>query len=79
MTLVLSSTDDTLNLAQLLQRARQGEDIIITEDKQPVARLVLLQQAGGTRRVPGSAKGLIWIADDFDAPLPEDILTEFEA
>jgi hypothetical protein len=26
------------------------------------------------QRVPGCGKGRIWIADDFDAPLPDDIL-----
>jgi len=77
MTLMLS-TDNTINLAQLLQHARQGEEIIITENKQPVARFVLLPQEAGARRVPGSAKGQLWIADDFDAPLPEELLAAFE-
>lgn len=79
MTLTLSSTDNTINLAQLLQQARQGEEIVITENKLPVARFILLKQATGARRVPGTAKGQLWIADDFDAPLPEDVLAAFEA
>lgn len=30
------------------------------------------------QRIPGSAKGLIWIAPDFDAPLPDERLDAFE-
>ena len=42
----------------------------------PVAKLVPLEKPGHDRK-PGSAKGKIIIADDFDAPLPDDILKEF--
>ena len=31
-----------------------------------------------TPRTPGSAKGKIWIAPDFDAPLPDELLDAFE-
>lgn len=30
------------------------------------------------QRIPGRAKGMIWIAPDFDDPLPEDVIAEFE-
>lgn len=79
MTLTLNVTNSTLDLAQILKRARQGEDIIVVENGQPVARLVLLNTEAGTRRVPGTAKGQIWIAEDFDAPLPEEVQEAFES
>ena len=41
----------------------------------PKAKLVPLRQAG--RRTPGSAKGTIQIAGDFDAPLPDAVLDAF--
>lgn len=79
MTLTLSVTDDKIDLTQLLKRARQGEDIIIEEDGTPVACFVLLNQDIRERRVPGTAKGQIWIAEDFDAPLPEEVQRAFES
>jgi antitoxin (DNA-binding transcriptional repressor) of toxin-antitoxin stability system len=78
MTLTLNVTDTSINLKQLLKRARQGEDIIIIEGEKPVARFVLLDK-NNIKRVPGTAKGQITIADDFDAPLPESIQEAFEA
>ena len=62
---------------QLLERVRQGEAIIIAEAGRPVARLVLIDRPT-TPRMLGSAAGQVVIADDFDAPLPESILGDFE-
>ena len=62
---------------QLLERVRQGEAIIIAEAGRPVARLVLIDRPT-VPRVPGSAAGQVMIADDFDAPLPESVLGDFE-
>ena len=42
----------------------------------PRARLVAV--APTVRRRPGAWKGKIYIAEDFDAPLPEDMLDAFE-
>lgn len=77
MTLILSVNEDSVDLAHLLERVRQGEEIIIAESGQPVARLVPIAESGAPR-VPGSAAGQIVIADDFDAPLPEPVLGAFE-
>jgi len=75
---MLNVTDASMSLTQLLKRARQGEDIIIVEGEKPVARFVLLDKKN-IKRAPGTAKGQIIIADDFDAPLPEFIQEAFEA
>ena len=55
----------------------QGEEVIIAKSGKPVARIVSL---GGPakRRKPGSARGQIKMAEDFDAPLPKDIQRYFE-
>lgn len=66
------------HLSRLLNRVRAGEEIIIAKAGEPVARLIPI--SGAPRpRTPGSAKGAIRVADDFDAPLPASMLNEFEA
>lgn len=64
------------NLSELLRRAEAGEDIVIRRGDVPVARLVAITSAGGQRL--GYDTGLLSIADDFDAPLPDDVLALFE-
>lgn len=66
-----------IHLSQLVDEAAGGEEIVITRAGKPVARLVALEPSQQPRR-PGLLKDEIWIADDFDAPLPEDILALFE-
>jgi prevent-host-death family protein len=64
-------------LSKLVDRAAQGEDIVIARNGKPVARLTALKPEKLPLRF-GLLKGKIWIADDFDAPLPEEILASFE-
>jgi prevent-host-death family protein len=64
-------------LSKLLVRVQAGEEIIIANAGKPVARLVPIDQDVGTR-TPGTALGKIAIAPDFDAPLPDELLDEFE-
>lgn len=56
--------------SKLVRRAEEGEEIVVRRGKDPVARIAPLEKRGGVRGF-GSMKGEIWIADDFDAPLPE--------
>lgn len=65
------------NLSQLVERAAAGEEIIIAKAGRPKARLLPVQKTQQPRK-PGLWKGRVWIADDFDDPLPEDILASFE-
>jgi prevent-host-death family protein len=62
------------HLSRLLERVRQGETIVITKSGAPVARLGPI---AGEKRVFGRHKGNIWMAKDFDAPLPEEIARLF--
>lgn len=64
------------HLSKLLGRVALGEEIVIAKAGTPVAKLSPLR-ARPTRRTPGSAKGKLWMAPDFDAPLPEKVLREF--
>ena len=64
-------------LSNLVERAAAGEEIIIAKAGRPKARLVPLATPRLPRR-PGGAEGKIWMADDFDDPLPDDIQAAFE-
>ncbi|MDQ3605775.1 MAG: type II toxin-antitoxin system Phd/YefM family antitoxin, partial [Gemmatimonadota bacterium] len=64
------------HLSELVERAAAGEEIIIAKAGKPRARLVPLTE-GRKPRQPGALKGKIWVADDFDDPLPPEILGYF--
>ena len=49
----------------LIEKVEQGEEVTITRDGEPVARIVPATE----RRKPGRLAGKITVADDFDAPL----------
>jgi prevent-host-death family protein len=59
-------------LSKLLKRVQLGEEIVIAKAGKPVARLVPFAQPPSARK-PGTAKALITIGADFDAPLPNEI------
>lgn len=64
--------DAKTRFSRLIARAARGEEIVIARAGHPVAKLIAYQ-AGRERRIapPGSMRGKIWVADDFDAPVDE--------
>jgi prevent-host-death family protein len=64
------------HLSRLIEQAAAGEEIVIAKAGKPVARLVPFEPRREPRQ-PGLMKGQIWIADDFDEPLPEEIMAAF--
>jgi prevent-host-death family protein len=77
LTVVVNIHEAKTHLSKLLKRVVAGEEIVIAKSGQPIARLLPYASAPAERQ-PGSAKGKIWMADDFNAPLPDDILDAFE-
>ncbi|HKN74265.1 MAG TPA: type II toxin-antitoxin system Phd/YefM family antitoxin [Candidatus Acidoferrum sp.] len=63
--------------SRLLQRVIAGEEITIANRGVPVARLVPVASAGGRRKL-GLFAGQMSISQDFDAPLPEELIAAFE-
>lgn len=63
-------------LSELIRRVATGEEITITSNGEPVARLVPAPRRGP--RVLGRDAGLFEVPEDFNDPLPEDLLREFE-
>ena len=66
------------HLSRLLQNVTGGEEVIIAKAGKHIARLVPCEMPKA-KRVPGRGRGKGSIADDFDAPLPEEILKGFNS
>jgi prevent-host-death family protein len=58
------------NLSALIKDAIRGKEVLITKDGKPLVKLVPVSQAKPCP-VFGSAKGMISMSDDFDAPLED--------
>ncbi|MEA5598041.1 type II toxin-antitoxin system prevent-host-death family antitoxin [Rivularia sp. UHCC 0363] len=63
----LDITQAKSNLSKLLDLAINGEEIIITQDDKPVAKISPIKRP--LKR--GTAKGKVWMSDDFDEPLED--------
>ena len=62
--------------SKLIARVQNGEEILIAKAGRPVARLVSASRP--VRRVPGTSRQFLTIREDFDDPLPPDIMKYFE-
>jgi len=69
--------DAKTQLSRLVEDVAGGEEIVIAKAGKPMARLTAFEPANAPCCL-GMLKGKISIADDFDAPLPEEILAAFE-
>lgn len=58
-------------LLELIEAAMRGEEVAIAKDNQPVVKLVALPKKDKPNRKAGSAKGMVWMSDNFDEPLEE--------
>jgi prevent-host-death family protein len=63
--------------SRLVDAAASGEEIVIAKAGKPAARLVPMERVKATRRF-GGLKGKVRIAEDFDEPLPDDVIAAFE-
>jgi prevent-host-death family protein len=64
------------HLSRLVAEVAAGEEIVIAKAGKPVARLVPFAPRREPRQ-PGFLKGQIWISEDFEDPLPEEIMAAF--
>ena len=73
-------------LSKLVDLAASGSDVIIARNGKPIVRLTPIEATEDSRdrlermkaRGYGALEGKGWIADDFDEPLPPEILAQFE-
>lgn len=56
---------------ELVDQAAGGEEVVLTRNGEPIAKLIPFTGTRPVKRRAGSAKGLIEMADDFDAPLED--------
>lgn len=65
------------HFAELIRKAENGEDIVLTRYGKAVARIVSVAPAKKPGLI-GVLRGQIVVPDDFNDPLPEDMLAAFE-
>lgn len=64
------------HLSRLLEEVEAGQEVIIARAGRPVARLMALQPARPPRQL-GALAGLYAVPEDWDAPLPADVIGRF--
>lgn len=65
------------NLSKLVDAVMHGEEFIIAKAGKPAAKLVPIPKIKRKRK-PGALKGKIKLAKNFNAPLPDELLDQFE-
>lgn len=68
--------DAKTNFSKLINQVLKGDDIIIAKDGKPLVRLVAYSETTRERH-GGQLRGLIKINENFDTPLPDDLLKLF--
>jgi antitoxin (DNA-binding transcriptional repressor) of toxin-antitoxin stability system len=67
----VSLAEAAANLSDLVDAAINGEEVILLNGDRPAIKLMPIEVPKRRPAKAGSAKGLIWISDDFDEPLEE--------
>ena len=70
MTRQVTLDEAQIHLSELVEAVKNGETILIAQNNQPVVRMVAVRAAKRHAQF-GSAAGLLVVADDFDAPVPD--------
>ncbi|MDZ7799725.1 MAG: type II toxin-antitoxin system prevent-host-death family antitoxin [Trueperaceae bacterium] len=76
---IVNITEAKAKLSRLVDQALAGEEVVIARAGRPLVRLSVVQADDRPRDLShGYWAGRIAIADDFDAPLPDDVLDAVE-
>jgi len=73
----VNTHDAKTHLSRLLQRVAAGEEIVISRAGKPLARLVPCRKSSRNRTL-GQDQGRYTVPNDFNAPLPHDLIDAFE-
>ncbi len=74
----VSLAEAKAQLSSLLDDVEHGQPITITRHNVPVAEIRPVARPEDRPRPWGLAQGTFVVPDDFDAPLPDDVLDAFE-
>ncbi|WP_310487375.1 DUF2281 domain-containing protein [Chamaesiphon sp. VAR_69_metabat_338] len=66
----VSATEAATKLNELIEAAINGEEVILLKGDRPAIKFTPIESAKPRPKF-GSAKGLVWMSDDFDEPLAE--------
>jgi antitoxin (DNA-binding transcriptional repressor) of toxin-antitoxin stability system len=76
MTVTINIPETAEQFTELIIRVQSGEEILLAQNGIAIARLMPIR-ASAQLRIPGQDKGKVTIAPDFNAPLPDQILSDF--
>jgi antitoxin (DNA-binding transcriptional repressor) of toxin-antitoxin stability system len=72
MSTTISLEEAQAKLPEIIRQLAPGEELVITDNRKPVATLIGQQSPPKTRPAPGLGKGsVLYMAPDFDEPLEE--------
>lgn len=77
MSRIVNISEAKAQLSRLVEEAARGQRIIIGRAGRPVAVLQAYDADPGPRTL-GAWRGAVWMADDFDAALPDELQRAFE-
>ena len=60
------------HLSELIAAAERGEEVVIARANKPAVRLVPIEAPTKKKRIVGMHQGQMWVAEDFDEPLPDE-------
>jgi antitoxin (DNA-binding transcriptional repressor) of toxin-antitoxin stability system len=68
---IVNLDDAQAHLRQIVAGLQPGEEVILTDNGQPMARLVRAERTSWPCKAGSARDKILWIAPDFDAPLDE--------
>jgi prevent-host-death family protein len=77
MSTIINIHDAKTHLSRIVDDVAAGAEVIIAKAGKPMARLVPLEPKVRAKKL-GLLKGRIEVPDDFNAPLPREVLADFE-
>jgi antitoxin (DNA-binding transcriptional repressor) of toxin-antitoxin stability system len=67
------SVDETLSLQTILALARNGDELVLEENGEPLVKVLpIAKPREQKQRIAGLGQGTIWMSDDFDDELPDE-------
>lgn len=76
--MTITIDDIQRDLIGYLQRVKAGETLVVLEENEPVVEIKPVAPNGTRLRPYALCAGQFRVPEDFDAPLPDEIIEQFE-